>query len=103
MHETAPHNLYRKNGRALRLRSASFQLINDILFRKNFDGIFLHCLDKEESKRVLAKLHFGDIGVHFGGDTISHKVLRAGYYWPTLFNDAHTLTKFFRNSISLIN
>jgi hypothetical protein len=68
------------------------QLINDILFRKNFVGVFLHCLEKDESKRVLAKLHSRNVGGHFGGYTTTHKVLRAGYYWPTLFNDAHTLT-----------
>ena len=27
--------------------------------------------------------------VTFSGDTISHKVIKVGYYWPTLFKDAH--------------
>jgi hypothetical protein len=93
LHGTAPRNIDPKNRRALRLKSASFQLINDILFRKNFDGVFLRCLEKEESERVLAELHSGDVGGHFGGDTTAHKVLRVGYYWPTLFKDAHTLSR----------
>jgi hypothetical protein len=93
LHGTAPRNLDPKNRRALRLRSTSFQLINDILFRKNFDGVFLRCLEKEESEKVLAELHSDDVGGHFGGDTTTHKVLRAGYYWPTLFKYAHTLAR----------
>jgi hypothetical protein len=93
LHGSAPHNIDPKNRRALRLKSASFQLINDILFRKNFDGVFLRCLEKEESEKVLVELHSGDVGGHFGGDTTAHKVLRAGYYWPTLFKDAHTLSR----------
>jgi hypothetical protein len=35
----------------------------------------------------------GDVGGHFGGDTTAHKVLRDGYYWPTLFKYAHTLSR----------
>jgi hypothetical protein len=92
MHGYAPHNLEPKNRRELRLKSASFQLINDILFRKKFDGFFLRCLEKEESEKVLVELHSGDVGGHFGGDTTAHKVLRAAYYWPTLFKDAHALS-----------
>jgi hypothetical protein len=41
---------------------------------------------------VLVELHAGDDGGHFGGDTTSHKVLRAGYYWPTLFKYDHMLS-----------
>eukprot|EP00253_Pinus_taeda_P025495 PITA_25495 len=26
---------------------------------------------------------------HYGGETTAHKILRAGYYWPTLFRDSH--------------
>jgi hypothetical protein len=92
-HGSSPHNLDPKNRRALRLKYASFQLINDVLFRKNFDGVFLRCLEKEESEKVLSELHAGEAGGHFGGDTTAHKVLRDGYYWPTLFKDAHMLSR----------
>jgi hypothetical protein len=42
---------------------------------------------------MLIELHAGDVGGNFGGDTTSHKVLRAGYYWPTLFKDSHKLAR----------
>jgi hypothetical protein len=92
-HGFAPRYPDPKNRRALRLKSASFQLINDVLFRKNFDGVLMRCLGKEELENVLYELHVGEVGGHFGGDTIAHKVLRTGYYWPTLFKDAHTLCR----------
>jgi hypothetical protein len=92
-HGSSPLNIDPKNRRALRLKSAYFQLINDVLFRKNFDGVFLCCLEKEESKRVLYKLHVGEFVGHFGGDTTAHKVLRARYYWPSLFKYAHALCR----------
>jgi hypothetical protein len=41
---------------------------------------------------VLDELNVGEASGHFGGDTTSHKVIRVGYYWPTFFKDAHTLS-----------
>jgi hypothetical protein len=53
----------------------------------------MRCLEKEESEKVLSKLHAGEAGGHFNGYTTTHKVLRAGYYWPTLFKDDHVLCR----------
>jgi transposase InsO family protein len=77
----------------LRLKFASFHLVNGILFCQNFDGVLMRCLEKDEAEKVLLELHAGEAGGHFGGDTTAHKVLRAGYYWPTLFRDAHALCR----------
>ena len=41
----------------------------------------------------MKELHFGPGGGHFGGETMAHNILRAGYYWPTLFQDSYA---FFR-------
>jgi hypothetical protein len=92
-HGSAPHHLDPTKRRVLRLKSASFHLINGTLFRQNFDGVLMRCLDKDEAKKVLLELHAGEAGGHFGGDTIAHKFLRYGYYWPTLFRDAHALCR----------
>jgi hypothetical protein len=51
----------------------------------------MHCLEKDEAEKVLLELHAGEDCGHFGGNTTAHKVLRVGYYWPTLFRDAHAL------------
>jgi hypothetical protein len=59
-HGSTPDNIDPKIRRALRLKSASFQLINDVLFRKNFDGVLMRCLEKEESEKVLSELHVGE-------------------------------------------
>jgi hypothetical protein len=92
-HGSAPRHLDPAKRRALRLKSASFHLVNGILFRQNFDGVLMRCLEKDEAEKVLLELHAGEAGGHFGGDTTAHKVLRAGYYWPTLFRDAHALCR----------
>ena len=30
---------------------------------------------------------------HFGRETTAHKILRAGYYWPTLFRDSYAFVR----------
>jgi hypothetical protein len=93
IHGSSPRHLDPKQRRALRLKSSSFQLINGILFRQNFDGILMRCLEKDEAEKVLLELHAREAGGHFGEDTTAHKVLRADYYRPTLFKDAHALCR----------
>ena len=71
------------------MKSASYQIVEGILFRKNYNGVLLRCLEKEDAEKVMSELHDGPAGGHYSGDTTTHKILRAGYYWPTLFKDAH--------------
>ena len=37
----------------------------------------------------MSELHDGLAGGHYSWDTTAHKIVRAGYYWLTLFKDAH--------------
>ena len=62
---SAPDHLDPKKKRAVRLKSAPYQLINNVLFRKNADGVLLRCLEKEESDLVLTQLHDGPAGGHW--------------------------------------
>jgi hypothetical protein len=89
-HGACPENLNPKERRALRLKSAQYRLINLVLFQINYDGVLLRCLEREDVDKVLTELHDGPVRGHFAGNTTAHKILRAGYYWPTLFKDAHT-------------
>ena len=73
----APDHLDPKKKRVVRLKSAPYQLVNNVLFRKNADGVLLHYLEKEEFDLVLKNLHDGSAGGHLGGETTAHKVLRA--------------------------
>eukprot|EP00253_Pinus_taeda_P018292 PITA_18292 len=72
-----------------RFKPVSNTKLQSSTLRKNYDSILLRCLEKPEAQRVLRELHDGPAGGHFGGDTTAHKVIHVGYYWPTLFRDAH--------------
>jgi hypothetical protein len=75
--------------RALRLKSSQYQLIDGVLFQQNYDQVLLRCLEKDDVEHILIELHDGLAGGHFSGETATHKVLRPGYYWPTMLKDAH--------------
>ena len=49
----APEILDPKKCRALRLKSSPYQLIDNVLFRKNYDGVFLRCLEKDQTDDFL--------------------------------------------------
>jgi len=42
------------------------------------------CLGEEETCLVLLEVHEGGRGSHIGGRVLAAKLLRAGYYWPTM-------------------
>jgi hypothetical protein len=50
-HGSTPHYLDPKKKRALRLKSTQYQLIQGILCRKNYDGVFLRCLEKRDIEK----------------------------------------------------
>ena len=52
-------------------------------------GLLLKCLDEDESQRVMEKMHKGAYGGHLYWKSTANKILRAGYYWPTLFLDVY--------------
>eukprot|EP00253_Pinus_taeda_P014823 PITA_14823 len=92
----APSYLDYIKKRALILKAKQYQLINDILFRINYDYVLFRCLEKSKANKVLQELHDGPASGHYAGDATAHKILRAGYYWPTLFKDSHSYVSKFQ-------
>ena len=75
-----PEHWNPKQRRALCLKSALYQIIDGVLFRKNYNGVFLKCLEHDDANKVVVELHDGPAGGHFSRDTTAHKILRVGYY-----------------------
>ena len=88
-HGISPNHLDARKKRALIFKYTQYQLIYGILFWKKYDKVLLRCLEKDNVEHILTKLHDGLAGGHFSGETTAHKVLRACYYWHTMFKDAH--------------
>ena len=84
-----PLDLNRNECRSLKLKAMKYVLIDQILYWKDPGGILLKCLEKSEVDVVIAELHSGVCGGHKYWKATAFKILRAGYYWPTLFSDVY--------------
>ena len=89
----SPQTLDFNKRKDLRLKVVPYQFIDGMIFRINYDGIFLRCLKKEESDNILLELHSGPAWGHYSRNTIAHNILRVVYYWPTLFKDAYDFSR----------
>nr|KYP31642.1 Transposon Ty3-I Gag-Pol polyprotein [Cajanus cajan] len=68
--------------------------IAKVLRKPELAGRMMACgLNDEEANYVLREVHEGICGSHSGGRTLATKVLRAGYYWPTLKSDCMEFVK----------
>ncbi|KAL0433795.1 UNVERIFIED_CONTAM: hypothetical protein Slati_2713800 [Sesamum latifolium] len=61
------------------------------LYKKSFTHPLLRCLSQEESLHILKEIHNGCCGSHVGTWALANKALRAGYFWPTMKQDARYL------------
>ena len=74
--------------RKVKVRAARFILIKDVLYKRGFSRPYLRCLGNEEADYVMKEIHKGICGNHSGSRSLVHKLVRAGYYWPTIQADA---------------
>ena len=84
---------YLKNGelpddkeaaRKLKVQIARFTLIKNVLYKRGFSRPYLRCLGPEETDYVMREAHEGIFGNHSRSWSLIHKLIRAGYYWPTM-------------------
>jgi hypothetical protein len=57
------------------------------LYRRGVDVILHHCLTHEEDEAILNDCHSGACGGHLSGLATTQKILRVGYFWPSIFKD----------------
>ena len=72
----------------LKIKATKFILMQGILYRKGFPLPYLRCLNKLEAEYVMREVHEGICRNHSGARSLVHKLVRAGYYWPTMQKDS---------------
>jgi hypothetical protein len=73
--------------------SARYVLVGGTLYRRVYSFPLLKCLPSEDANYVLKEVHHGVCGNHSGAKALVNKVVRAGYYWPTMSKDAAELVR----------
>ncbi|XP_074346702.1 uncharacterized protein LOC141685507 [Apium graveolens] len=79
--------------RRLRYQAAKYVEYDGVLYKRGFNQPLLRCVDREEGNYILREVHEGICGNHSGGGSLAFKVLRQGYYWPTMREDAFNFVR----------
>nr|XP_043611674.1 uncharacterized protein LOC122583320 [Erigeron canadensis] len=82
-----------ENHRAFKVKVSYFSIIQNRLYRKSLAGTYLRCLEKEEAQEVMREIHDGKCGNHSGARALRAKIVRTGYYWPTMNRDTKDYVK----------
>ena len=82
-----------EEARKVRKRATRFTILNDTLYKRGFSMPYLKYVDEEEAKYILEEIHEGVCGDHAGPRSLISKVIRTGYFWPTLQVDARELVQ----------
>ncbi|XP_077223458.1 uncharacterized protein LOC143857072 [Tasmannia lanceolata] len=78
-----------KERRSLQKMASNFVICGEELYRRSFDGIQLLCIDEDQAAELIEQTHEGVCGPHMNGKMLSRKILRLGYYWPTMDADCY--------------
>nr|GEW98760.1 reverse transcriptase domain-containing protein [Tanacetum cinerariifolium] len=63
------------------------------LFRICADQIIRSCVHGKKAFNILKACHEGPTGDHHGANLTAKKVFDAGFFWLTIYRDAHTMIK----------
>ncbi|GJV85919.1 reverse transcriptase domain-containing protein [Tanacetum coccineum] len=63
------------------------------LFRTCAEQIIRRCVHGQKAIDILKACHEGPTGGHHSANITAQKVFDAGFYWPTIYKDAHELVK----------
>ena len=82
-----------KEATKIKTRSVRFTNHKGSLYKRGFFTPILKCIAGKDTEYVLREVHEGICGNHIRAQALAGKVLRQGYYWPTILRDATDLVK----------
>ena len=77
----------------IKKRAIRFTVLNDTLYKRGFSMPYLKCVDEDEAKYILKKIHEEVCGDHAGPKSLVSMVIRTSYFRPTMQADAVEIVK----------
>jgi hypothetical protein len=81
------------NDISIKLKAIKYCILGKNLFWKDPGGIFLNCLIEEETEGIVHEFHKGVCGGHHAWRVTAYKILKVGYYCPSLFSDVNCMIR----------
>ncbi|XP_071719145.1 uncharacterized protein [Rutidosis leptorrhynchoides] len=79
--------------RRIRVTAPMYEVVNGALYRKSYNGPLLRCLTNDEALKVVKEMHEGVCSQHSGFRTVASRIMRQGYFWPSLYRDVAEIIK----------
>ncbi|GKF85566.1 reverse transcriptase domain-containing protein, partial [Tanacetum coccineum] len=77
-----------KKARKLRVKAPQYRVIDGNLYRKSYLSPWLRCVGPIQAKSIIQEVHQGSCGMHAGPRSVVSKIMKLGYYWPSMHIDA---------------
>ncbi|XP_020687491.1 uncharacterized protein LOC110103219 [Dendrobium catenatum] len=77
----------------IKKRALSYALVNNSLYCRSFDQMWLRCLDKQQALKIVNEVHSGLYSAHQSDAKMKLRIKRLGYYWPTMIDDCMNVVK----------
>ncbi|GJV10991.1 reverse transcriptase domain-containing protein [Tanacetum coccineum] len=82
-----------KKARVIKIKARQYAMINGVLYKKSFLEPWLWCVGPAQAEYVVREIHEGSCSMHSGPRSVVAKVIRSGYYWPTMHKDARNIIR----------
>ena len=74
----------RTKAKKLMYQIPRYTVVEGRLYRRGYSMPLLRCVIPPEAKKIMEEIHEGFCGDHTGGHSLSKKIIRQGYFWPTI-------------------
>jgi len=68
----------------VKLKVSHYVVMNDETFRRGISRPLMKCTNEHQTQYVMDEVHRRICGMHIGGKSMATRVIRVGYYWPTI-------------------
>lgn len=88
-----PNDWSKEERRKVRVNNRHFTVVGNRLFRLGTDGVLRRYVAAMELPAILEVWHDSAYSGDFSGQLTGQNILKSGFFWPTLFSDAHAHVK----------
>jgi len=85
--------LDKAEAKKLQLKAVRYVIIDDTLYKRSYSLPLLRCVGPNEAEYLLKEIHEGTCADHVGATMLALKILRQGYFWPSMKMDALTFVR----------
>ncbi|GJV41882.1 reverse transcriptase domain-containing protein [Tanacetum coccineum] len=73
--------------RTLRMKINQYTMVDRVLFKKSYMSPMLRCMGPLQANYIIREVHEGACGMHVRARSLVAKIMRQGYYWPSMHQD----------------